>query len=115
MAWPKLEWELDTRYATLFHQTRRDTRSVLVFEQPESRVTPLMEAIEAAHPDIRVFSLPSVGDPSTASSADPAIAMRARRHIELGVKGPAESIAAAFDAMQAGLRKLDAEFIVLEK
>jgi molybdopterin-biosynthesis enzyme MoeA-like protein len=114
MAWPMLEWVLDTRYAALFHRTRRDAKSVLVFEQPESRVTPLMEAIEAAHPDIRVFSLPSVGDPSAASNADPAIAMRARRHIELGVKGPAESIAAAFAAMEDGLRKLDAEYVVHE-
>jgi molybdopterin-biosynthesis enzyme MoeA-like protein len=113
MAWPMLEWVLDTRYAPLFHQVARGTRSLIVFEQPESRVTPLMEAIEAAHPDVRVFSLPSVGDPAARDSSDPAIAQRARRHIELGVKGPAASLDAAFSMMEAGLHDLAAEFVVL--
>ena len=110
MAWPMLEWVLDTHYADLFHHAPRAERSVLVFEMPESRVTPLMERIEADFADVRVFSLPSVGDPTVATHADPKIAARAQRHIELGVKGPSEGIAAAFEALEAGLRALDARF-----
>ncbi len=110
MAWPMLEWVLETRYADLFHRAPRAERSVLVFDMPESRVTPLMESIEAAFADVRVFSLPSVGDTAAADSTDPRVALRAQRHIELGVKGPAETIGAAFDALEAGLRRLDARF-----
>jgi molybdopterin-biosynthesis enzyme MoeA-like protein len=114
MAWPMLEWVLETRYADLFHHAPRAERSVLVFEQPESRVTPLMEQIEAAFPDVRVFSLPSVGDPSAVSNNDPRAAMRAQRHIELGVKGPIEQIDAAFKALEHGLTKLGARYTKLD-
>ena len=114
MAWPMLEWVLDTRYADLFHQAPRGERSVLVFEMPESRVTPLMERIEADFADVRVFSLPSVGDAAVADSDDPRIAARSRRHIELGVKGPDARIAAAFESLEAGLRQLDADFTRVE-
>lgn len=110
MAWPMLEWVLDTRYADLFHRAPRAERSVLVYDMPESRVTPLMEAIERDFADVRVFSLPSIGDPSVAGDADPHVAARAERHIELGVKGPAARIDAAFDVLEAGLTQLDARF-----
>ncbi len=114
MAWPMLEWVLETKYAELFHRTPRAERSVLVFEMPESRVTPLMEAIEAALPDVKVFSLPSVGDAAAAASTDPRVAMRAERHIELGVKGPADRIPEAFDALEAGLKQLSARYVVVD-
>ena len=110
MAWPMLAWVLETHYADLFHRTPRVERSVLVFDQPESRVTPLMEEIEAAFDAVRVFSLPSVGDAAAAGSPDPRIAARAERHIELGVKGPAEAIDAAYDALEAGLARLHARY-----
>jgi len=114
MAWPMLEWVLETRYADLFHHAPRAERSVLVFDMPESRVTPLWEEIEAALPYVRVFSLPSVGDAAAAGSADPRVAMRAERHIELGVKGPSERIETAFAALEAGLQKLAARYTVVD-
>ena len=114
MAWPMLEWVLDTRYADSFHRAPRAERSVLVFDMPESRVTPLMEDIESRLPDVRVFSLPSVGDASAVGSADPLVAARAERHIELGVKGPAEHIAVAFAALRSGLDALGARYMVVE-
>src|SRR5213596_3300836 len=52
MAWPMLAWVLDTRYADLFHAAPRAERSVLVFDMPESRVTPLMEQLEAQYDDV---------------------------------------------------------------
>lgn len=114
MAWPMLEGVLETRYAPLFHQAPRTERSVLVFETPESRVTPLMEQLESVFPDVRVFSLPSVGDPANAKSADPGLVLRARRHIELGVKGPSTTIDAAFAALLEGLDRIDAPFARLD-
>jgi molybdopterin-biosynthesis enzyme MoeA-like protein len=111
MAWPMLEWVLETRYADLFHHAPRAERSVLVFEVPESRITPLMERIEADFAEVRVFSLPSVGDATAVGHADPRLALRAERHIELGVKGPSAAIDAAFAALEAGLGALSARFV----
>jgi len=114
MAWPMLEWVLETRYADEFHRAPQAERSVLVFETPESKVTPLMEAIEARFAGVKVFSLPSVGDASLEGDADPQRAMRARRHIELGVKGPVDAIDAAYAAMVEGLARLPAPFVAVD-
>lgn len=114
MAWPMLEWVLETRYAHEFHRAPRAERSVLVFETPESKVTPLMEAIEARFADVKVFSLPSVGDPALASDPDARKALRAERHIELGVKGPPGTIDAAHAAMVEGLDALQARFVAVD-
>jgi hypothetical protein len=53
---------LDTKYAHLHHAMPHAEKSLLVFELPESTLTPLMEKIEHDFPGVRVFSLPSVGD-----------------------------------------------------
>lgn len=97
MAWPMLEWVLDTHYAHLFHAGAHAERALLVFEAAEAALTPLMEALERDYPGVRVFSLPSVGD------------ARTRRHIELGVKGEPSQVAAAFAAMEAELARRGAE------
>ncbi len=97
MAWPMMEWVLDTHYTHLFHQQARFEKSVLVFQSMESALTPLMEAIESEFPQVKVFSLPSVGDEQT------------RRHIELGVKGEPAQAAAAFDKLIRELNLLDVE------
>ena len=114
MAWPMLEWVLETRYSDLFHRARRTERSVLVFETPESKVTPLMESIEADFDDIKVFSLPSIGDASAGKSDDARARLRAKRHIELGVKGSVDRIDAALAALEAGLTRLGAPFVRTE-
>ena len=75
MAWPMIESLLDGRYAALHGGQRQTERSVIVFGAMEASLTPLMEAVEAEHPGIKVFSLPSVDHPQWG------------RHIELGVKG----------------------------
>jgi len=98
MAWPMLEWVLDTHYADLFNKVPRLERSVLVFEAAESALTPLMVALEAQFPRIKVFSLPSVGDAHT------------RRHIELGVKGEPGQAEAAFAQLCAELKRMNVEF-----
>jgi molybdopterin-biosynthesis enzyme MoeA-like protein len=98
MAWPMIEWVLDTHYPQLFRKTAWLEKSVLVFEMAESTLTPMMEEIEAEFSGVKVFSLPSVGDENT------------RRHIELGVKGEPAQVAAAYDRMLAGLAGFDAEY-----
>ncbi|CDY77899.1 Molybdopterin-binding protein [Caballeronia glathei] len=107
MAWPMIEWVLDTKYAHLHHQKPYVERSVLVFGLPESRITPLMESIERDFPGVRVFSLPSVGDASRG-------AIYARAHIDLGVKGEPETASAAFEVLREGVRALGGEMVEAE-
>jgi len=101
MAWPMLEWVLDTHYRSAFGSSVVAELSLIVFETPESALVPLMQQIEAQFASVRAFSLPSVGD-----GRDGRVA---RRHIELGVKGPGEQIEAAFRAMREGVVALGAE------
>ncbi|MDT3677561.1 MAG: molybdopterin-binding protein [Burkholderiaceae bacterium] len=97
MAWPMIEAVLDTRFADRFHRDARGERSFLVFGLAESTVTPLMERIEREYADVRVFSLPSVGEDG------------GRRHIELGVRGPAPAVDDAFSTLRAGVQALGGE------
>lgn len=97
MAWPMIEWVLDTHYPHLFRQVPRLEKAVLVFAMAESTLTPMMEALEAEFPLVKVFSLPSVGDGTM------------RAHIELGVKGDPEQVTEAFEKMLDGLKKFNAE------
>ncbi len=91
MAWPMIEWVLDTHYRDRFRRGNWIERSVIVFGAMEAALTPLMEAIERDHAPVRVFSLPSVDDPTYG------------RHIELGVKGDEATVALAWPALLEGL------------
>ena len=104
MAWPMLEWVLDTQFRASFGTHVRAERSLLVFETAESLVVPLMQDIEQRFTGIKAFSLPSVGD-----GRDGRIA---RRHLELGVKGPADRVDEAYEALRAGVIALRADFSV---
>ena len=57
MAWPMIEWVLDNHYADLFNREPHLEQSVMVYEAAESALTPLMVAIEAQYPRVKVFSL----------------------------------------------------------
>ncbi|MDD2918425.1 molybdopterin-binding protein [Rhodoferax sp.] len=91
MAWPMIEWVLDTHYRVYFAENAWLERSVIVFGAMEATLTPLMEAIEHDFAGIKVFSLPSVDHPQYG------------RHIELGVKGDPQVVTRAFAAMLEGL------------
>jgi molybdopterin-biosynthesis enzyme MoeA-like protein len=91
MAWPMIEWVLDHHYAALQGGPRMAERSVIVFGAMEAALTPLMEAVEARHPAVRVFSLPSVDHPTWG------------RHIELGVKGAPDALDEPFAMLRDGL------------
>ncbi|UCE32691.1 MAG: competence/damage-inducible protein A [Burkholderiales bacterium] len=90
MAWPMIEWVLDTQYGDLHHSEAQSERSMLVYELPESAVTPLMEEVERRFPAVRAFSLPSMGEGGQ------------RRHIELGVKGAIDALADPYRLLREG-------------
>jgi molybdopterin-biosynthesis enzyme MoeA-like protein len=102
MAWPMIEWALDTHYAAYFNRRVVVERSVLVFETPESALVPLMEAIEREFVGIKAFSLPSIGDGTDGRPA--------RRHVELGVKGDVTLVEPAFDVLLQGIQRLGVPF-----
>jgi molybdopterin-biosynthesis enzyme MoeA-like protein len=91
MAWPMMEWVLDTRYAHLHRSEAFAEKSIVVYGSMEATLTPLMESLEAAHPGIKVFSLPSVDHPVHG------------RHIELGVKGSPADVDQAYPQLLQGL------------
>jgi len=97
MAWPMIEWVLDTHYPHLFQTAAWIEQSVIVMGALEATLTPLMQEIEQVYAGIKVFSLPSVDHPEYG------------RHIELGVKGEPELVAQAYPALLAGLQKFDAK------
>ena len=92
MAWPMIEWALDTHYAHLFHQHPMAEQAMMVYGLAEATLTPLMEEVEQRWPGIKVFSLPRL---------NPRI-----YEIELGVKGPPEHVEAAFECLRKGTAKL---------
>ncbi len=94
MAWPMIEWVLDTQYAERFRRDAYQEKSVIVFGGIEATLTPLMEAVERDHPQVKVFSLPSVDNPQWG------------RHIDLGVKGEPAAVEPAYQQLLAGLRAM---------
>ena len=92
MAWPMMEWVLDTYYADHFRRGAWQEQSVIVFGAMEATLTPLMESIERDFA-VKVFSLPSVDHPTYG------------RHIELGVKGTPEAVATAYPSLLQGLHR----------
>ncbi len=94
MAWPMIEWVLDTHYRHLFRQAAWVEQSVIVYGSMEAALTPLMEDIEHRFEGVKVFSLPSVDHPQHG------------RHIELGVKGAPHRVAQAYPGLLAGLHSL---------
>jgi molybdopterin-biosynthesis enzyme MoeA-like protein len=94
MAWPMVEWVLDQGYAHLFHRTPEAEASVIVYDLPESTVTPLMIEVEQCYRGLKSFSLPSMGEAGV------------RRHIELGVRGAPEEVTPAIERMKLGVTAL---------
>jgi molybdopterin-biosynthesis enzyme MoeA-like protein len=92
MAWPMVEWVLETRYHGLFDRDRWSEESILVFEAGESQLIPAMEAVGARYARVKVFSLPSMGEDGS------------RRHVELGVRGDPGEVREAAEALRQSVR-----------
>lgn len=88
MAWPMVEWILDSKYRDLFDRDRWSEASMLVYEAGESQLIPAMEETEKQFSGIKVFSLPSMGDDGS------------RRHVELGVRGEPAKVDPAMETLR---------------
>jgi molybdopterin-biosynthesis enzyme MoeA-like protein len=98
MAWPMMEWVLDTHYRALFDRDRWDEASILVYECGESQLIPAMEYAQQHYPQVKAFSLPSMGPNAS------------RRHVELGVRGEPGQVAAAIEDVRRIVRELGFAF-----
>jgi molybdopterin-biosynthesis enzyme MoeA-like protein len=88
MAWPMLEWVLDTRYSHLHEPGRIGERSIVVRGAGEGLFIDLMNACLARHPGLKVFSLPRINP---------------ERQVELGVRGPEQELDGAFQELTEGV------------
>jgi molybdopterin-biosynthesis enzyme MoeA-like protein len=91
MAWPMVEWVLDTHYAHLHHREDYVEQAVTVWDAYEGQLIGLMQEVTAAFPGATVFSLPTIAGEGE------------RRSLELGMKGQAEQVAAAIARIKAEL------------
>jgi molybdopterin-biosynthesis enzyme MoeA-like protein len=95
MAWPMLEWVLDTHYRELFAPGRIAERSIIVRGAGESQFIDVMNRCLACYPGVKVFSLPR---------------MAPERHVELGVRGDAHQVPDAFSLLKNGVGELGVEW-----
>lgn len=98
MAWPMIEWVLDTQYRDRCHATAEAEAAIIVWEGLEGQLLGLMRQIEAAYPGLVVFSLPSFGSETQ------------RRHVELGVRGAPAAVPAAMAEIEAEVARLGLSF-----
>lgn len=88
MAWPMVEWVLDTKYRERFDSQKWKEQSILVYEAGESQLIFAMKDVEAGYPGIKVFSLPSMGQDGS------------RIHVELGVRGAPDQVGPAMEKLR---------------
>jgi molybdopterin-biosynthesis enzyme MoeA-like protein len=91
MAWPMLEWVLETHYRDRFAPGSIAESSIIVREAGESQLIELMNVCQARFPLIKVFSLPRL-EPD--------------RYIELGVRGASQEVQGAISALKQGVSAL---------
>ena len=93
MAWPMLEWVLDSHYAHLFNtEPPVEYRLLALGSAGEGDLLDLMNATLKAHPVIKLSSLPFRGGAGREA------------HIEFGFKGPRGEAAAAYREFESSLR-----------
>lgn len=88
MAWPMLEWVLDTHYRHLFDTNRVREAAIIVREAGESLLIELMQVVQRKYPALKIFSLPRV---------------HPERFIELGARGEPLAVAAALVDLKDGV------------
>lgn len=101
MAWPMIEWVLDTHYAHLHNATPAvEYRLRAKGNAAEGDLLDLMEAVLTAHPGLEFSSLPFRGR----DDQEP--------HIEFGFKGAEPLAASAYRQFETGLKQRGARIEV---
>jgi molybdopterin-biosynthesis enzyme MoeA-like protein len=104
MAWPMMEWVLDTKYARWFHQVQSAEEIIVIKEAGESHLIDMMNRIVTGYPDLKLSSLPQFVD----------IDGKSGRIIEFSLRGNPDSVPRAMAEMKAHVKSLGFEFDVKE-
>jgi molybdopterin-biosynthesis enzyme MoeA-like protein len=91
MAWPMVEWVLDTHYPHLHHAEDYVEQAITVWDAYELQLTPLMRTLTAEFADATLFCLPTLAVEGQ------------RRSLELGMKGPIARVDAAMARLKSGV------------
>lgn len=97
MAWPMVEWALDTFYSQHFDTTPPVEQRWLLREALESELIPMMEELLRTFPDVHLSSLPST---------------TIRRQIDFGLKGKTSAVQPAADWFEV---RMQADNIACER
>jgi molybdopterin-biosynthesis enzyme MoeA-like protein len=92
MAWPMIDWVLDTHYKHLFDANRIGESAIIVREAGESLLIDLMKAVQGKYAAVKVFSLPRVSP---------------ERFIELGARGNPAQVEQAIAELKAGVTAMN--------
>jgi len=95
MAWPMVEWVLNTYYQGLLNQNDFAEASIWINDVSESKLIDLMNEIVKKYPEIKLFSLPKLKPIKT---------------IELGVKGSSKLVNEAILEIQEKITNLGYEW-----
>lgn len=97
MAWPMLEWVLDTHYSHLFNAAPPVEEAIITEGAGEGDLIDMMNEVVAAYPDLKLSSLPR-------------IIVDNRRIIELGIKGNPLRVAEAMTKMKKAVVALGFQY-----
>lgn len=92
MAWPMLEWVLDTHYRHLQYLGRGAEQAIIVPGAMESVLLDLMNDCVARFPELKLFSLPHLAP--------------GERWIEIGVRGDKQQVPQAMRLLKDGVTAL---------
>jgi len=98
MAWPMIEWVLDSHYRESFNAVPEAEAAIIVWDGIEGLLVDLMERIERDFPGLTVFSLPSLGTETRP------------RHLELGVRGDPVQVPSAMAEIEADIARRNLSF-----
>jgi molybdopterin-biosynthesis enzyme MoeA-like protein len=96
MAWPMMEWVLDTRYGALHRAARPREEAIVVKGAGESKLLDLMNAVVRGYPDLKLASLPQN--------------VEGGYLVELSLRGDPARVPAAMAYLRAEVAKLGYDF-----
>ncbi|HVK56008.1 MAG TPA: molybdopterin-binding protein [Burkholderiales bacterium] len=97
MAWPMMEWVLDTIYPHLHHQAPWSEEIILIADIPESDVIDAMNAVLTQFDGVKVSSLPRFTPTG--------------RELELAVKGKPEQVPKGMNLLKDAVKALGYSFV----
>ncbi|MHB8167447.1 MAG: molybdopterin-binding protein, partial [Sulfuricella sp.] len=93
MAWPMMDWVLDTLYPGIRNQAPETEAVITVHDAMESPLLDLMNEFVRLYPDLRFSSLPHLGE-------------EGEREVEFGVRGLRPLVKEAMNYLKAEVEKL---------